>query len=86
MMNEQEMTTEEILSSIRQMLSDEVRQGEPAESVPVISEITDVFVLTQEMRCPPEDILKEKMQRVLEKMSQQKPESSSQILNSNWKV
>ncbi len=78
-MNEQEMTTEEILSSIRQMLSDELRTEKKVDVLPAVSDMANIFILTPEMRCSEDDILKEKMQRVLEKMSQQTSDNSQTL-------
>jgi len=83
-MTETEMTTDEILNSIRQMLSTELSEEKKQDqSLPSVSELTDIFVLTPEMRCDEKTALQEKMYRVLDKMNQK---SIAQPLDSDWKV
>ena len=68
MMSESEMSMDEILSSIRQMLSSEVEQS-PSNQEKIDEEVEDIFILTPQMRCDTVDDLKERMQRVLNKMA-----------------
>lgn len=70
-MSETEMSMDEVLSSIRQILTDEVGKNQTTE---VVEEgVDEVFVLTSEMRCdtPTSQDLKDRMQRVLDKMAHQ---------------
>ena len=90
-MNEAEMSMDEILSSIRQMLTDEV--GKDQKVIPVDKDVDEVFVLTPEMRCDTPEDLKERMQRVLDKMAHQELVNKKQTvvqelqpLLKNWMV
>ena len=70
MAEEQEMSMNEILSSIRQILSDETQP----DNEKLDEEMEDVFVLTPAMRCPDvstQDI-QQKMKLVLNKLAEQK--------------
>ena len=90
-MAESEMSMDEVLSSIRQMLTDEVIKDQT--DAPIDEEIEEVFVLTPEMRCDSSEDLKERMQRVLDKMAHQelsiKKQTVAQELQpllKNWMV
>lgn len=79
MMNEPEMSMDEILSSIRQMLSSEVGEGVlPQDKT---QEVEDIFILTPQMRCDTPDDLKERMQRVINKMASQQQSHKSQTIS-----
>ena len=67
-MSESEMSMDEILSSIRQMLSSEIDQDSLNQDK-IDEKVEDIFILTPEMRCDTADDLKERMQRVLNKMA-----------------
>lgn len=83
-MTETEMTTDEILSSIRQMLSGELADNnKQTQPLPSVSELVDVFVLTPDMRVDEKNALQEKMYRVLDKMNQQ---SKIEKLSDSWKI
>lgn len=71
MPEEQEMSMNEILSSIRQILSDETTK---TESEPLDDELEDVFVLTPSMRYnePSNQDIQTKMKLVLNKLADQK--------------
>ena len=76
-MTDAEMSMDEVLSSIRQMLTDEVKKDqEMNENEPV----DEVFILTPEMRCDESMDLKERMQRVLDKMAHQQLSNKKQTL------
>ena len=62
-MTESEMTADEILATIRQMLATEVSDDKKKVQLPSLDELNDIFVLTPEMRCNESDLLKEKMQK-----------------------
>lgn len=78
-MTEQEMSMDEILSSIRQILTQEVGET-PSEEEVSKEKPEDIFVLTPEMRCDTADDLKERMQRVLDKMAHQETKSKKQTV------
>ena len=74
----EEMSMNEVLSSIRQMLSD----GDETSKEPLDSELEDIFVLTPEMRVDEVKIsLEEKMQRVLQKISSEPVESKRKTIS-----
>ena len=77
-MAESEMSMDEVLSSIRQMLTDEISKEQPMESIDEYVE--EVFVLTPEMRCDTAQDLKERMQRVLDKMAHQELANKKQTV------
>jgi len=66
----EEMSMNEVLSSIRQMLSD----GDTAESEKLDEELEDIFVLTPSMRVSEESAsnIQEKMRLALTKLAEQK--------------
>ena len=70
----EEMSMNEVLSSIRQMLSD----GNEGEAEKLDTEIEDVFVLTPAMRVSEESgkNIQEKMKAALLKLAEQKPKKS----------
>jgi len=70
----EEMSMNEVLSSIRQMLSN----GEQEENEPLDNELEDVFVLTPAMRVPEESAvdIQEKMKAALMKLAEQKNKKS----------
>ena len=72
----EEMSMNEVLSSIRQMLS----EGKSEEAERLDEELDDVFVLTPEMRVSEESAIsiQEKMKLALTKLAEQKPEKSSE--------
>lgn len=78
-MAESEMSMDEVLFSIRQMLTNEVEK-EQVQTDSIDEEIEEVFVLTPEMRCDTTDDLKERMQRVLNKMAHQEQTNKRQTL------
>ena len=82
-MTETQMGTDEILASIRQMLSDEVSKDKQNFQSPSLSEINDIFILTPEMRCDASLSLQEKMQRVLNKMNNQTEEDVIKLHSEN---
>lgn len=67
----EEMSMNEVLSSIRHMLSD----GEVKSEEPLDEEIEDIFVLTPAMRVSQESgtNIQEKMKLALTKLAEQKP-------------
>ena len=73
-MAESEMSMDEVLSSIRQMLSD----GKANDVEPLDNELDDIFVLTPEMRVPAENAvdIQEKMKMALMKLAEQKSKQS----------
>ena len=75
-MSESEMSMDEVLSSIRQMLTDEVGKAQNT----IDEDIEDVFVLTPEMRCDTPQDLRLRMQRVLDKMAHQELSNKKQTL------
>ena len=77
-MSESEMSMDEVLSSIRQMLTDEIGKDQTTDKMD--EEIDEVFVLTPEMRCDTVDDLKERMQRVLDKMAHQELTNKKQTV------
>ena len=73
----EEMSMNEVLSSIRQMLSDgEEPQG---QGEPLDSDLEDIFVLTPDMRVSEADALtiQEKMKIALKKLAEQKQDRDS---------
>lgn len=70
MSEDQEMSMNEILSSIRQILSDDT----PTDAEPLDDTMEDIFVLTPAMKYHEEDQvnIQEKMKRVLNKLAEQK--------------
>lgn len=76
MVEEQEMSMNEILSSIRQILSDETQP----DNEKLDEEMEDIFVLTPAMRCPDvsQKDLQQKMKLVLNKLAEQKAVLSPQ--------
>lgn len=70
MAEDQEMSMNEILASIRQVLSDEI----PADTDKLDEEMEDIFVLTPAMRCPDTTAqnIQQKMKLVLNKLAEQK--------------
>ncbi len=70
----EEMSMNEVLSSIRKMLSD----GEEVESERLDEELDDIFVLTPEMRVSGESAtdIQEKMKLALTKLAEQKSKKS----------
>ena len=70
-----EMSMNEVLSSIRQMLSD---GGDVVDEEPVDSELEDIFVLTPAMRISDEKVLsiQEKMKLALNKLAEQRPRTT----------
>ena len=81
-MSESEMSMDEVLSSIRQILTDEVGKNQLSDFVD--DEVEDVFILTTEMRCDTMDNLKERMQRVLDKMAHQEQVNKKQKLTQEF--
>ena len=75
-MSESEMSMDEVLSSIRQMLTDEVGKTQNT----IDEDVEDVFVLTPEMRCDTPQDLRLRMQRVLDKMAHQELSNKKQTL------
>ena len=72
-MSEQEMSMNEILTSIRETLSQELSESPSSEQLD--EELEDIFILTPEMRCDEvKNSLEEKMQRVLQKITEQSQE------------
>lgn len=91
-MAESEMSMDEVLSSIRQILTDEIGKEQSTEEA-IDEEVEEVFVLTPEMRCDTHQDLKDRMQRVLDKMAHQELASKKQTvvqelqpLLKNWMV
>ena len=83
-MAEEEMSMNEILASIRQTLSEELNEKPANEKLD--DELDDVFILTPEMRVDEVKIsLKEKMHRVLEKMSSEPIESKKKTISEELK-
>ena len=78
-MTESEMSMDEVLSSIRQMLTDEVGKDQTSPT-PSDEPLEDIFVLTPEMRCDTMEDLKERMQRVLDKMANQELTNKKQTV------
>jgi hypothetical protein len=78
-MSEPEMSMDEILSSIRSMLSDEVGQGVVVQDK-IDEEVEEIFILTPQMRCDTVDDLKERMQRVLNKMANQQQSGKAKTM------
>ncbi len=72
----EEMSMNEVLSSIRQMLSEETGAGAGAEKLD--SELEDIFVLTPAMRVQEEAVttIQDKMKLALTKLAEQKPQKS----------
>lgn len=79
-MAETEMSMDEVLSSIRQMLTDEVGKEQPMDSDSIDEDVEEVFILTPEMRCDTPQDLKERMQRVLDKMAHQELANKKQTV------
>ena len=77
-MTETEMSMDEVLSSIRQMLTNEVGQEQKTDSID--EDVEEVFILTPEMRCDTQEDLKERMQRVLDKMAHQELANKKQTV------
>ncbi|MBQ4471896.1 MAG: DUF2497 domain-containing protein [Alphaproteobacteria bacterium] len=71
----EEMSMNEVLSSIRQMLSD----GDETGTEPLDSELEDIFVLTPAMRVPEASAIniQERMKAALNKLAEQKGTKSS---------
>ena len=71
----EEMSMNEVLSSIRQILSD----GKEEETEPLDNELEDVFVLTPAMRIPEENAtdIQEKMKLALTNLAEQKATKST---------
>ena len=79
-MAEEEMSMNEILSSIRRTLSEEL--GEEANNEKLDTELDDIFILTPDMRVDEVKVsLEEKMRRVLEKMSAESIEQKKQTIS-----
>ena len=78
-MSETEMSMDEILSSIRQILTNEVGEAVDKNNTKD-EEVEEIFVLTPEMRCDTVEDLKERMQRVLDKMAHQEMENKKQTV------
>ena len=76
-MTESEMSMDEVLASIRQMLTDEVSKEQQLSDD---TETEEIFVLTPEMRCDTAEDLKERMQRVLDKMAHQEQTNKKQTM------
>ena len=78
-MSEQEMSMNEILTSIRQTLSEELAEKSSSEKLD--EELDDIFILTPEMRCDEVKIsLEEKMHRVLQKITEQSVEMKKKTI------
>lgn len=73
------MSMDEILSSIRSMLSDEIGQGVDQKDK-IDEEVEEIFILTPQMRCDTVDDLKERMQRVLNKMANQQQSGKTKTM------
>lgn len=76
-MTDSEMSMDEVLSSIRQMLTNEVAKDQMSSDSPV-EDIEEIFILTPEMRCDTPESLKQRMQRVLDKMAHQEQTNKRQ--------
>ncbi len=73
------MSMDEVLSSIRQMLTNEVDTNH-IETIDEEDSVEDIFILTPEMRCDDSSDLKKRMQRVLNKMANQEISHKRQTL------
>ncbi len=74
------MSMDEILSSIRHMLSSEVGEGVLSQDK-IEEPVEDIFLLTPQMRCDTSDDLKKRMQRVINKMASQQQEYKTQTIS-----
>lgn len=77
-MSESEMSMDEVLSSIRQILTDEVGKDQTIKTTE--NDVDEVFILTPEMRCDTPQDLKDRMQRVLDKMAHQELANKKQTV------